>query len=219
MSTVHEFFSKFFEDAAMIKAAPRPFILTIALVIGAVWWVVDYTYGTRLSSKNAQLELSDRQIADYKQKLSGASPDEAKARVADLEKKIEEMSLAITQSKTPAGSILNAPGSRDLNYAGNLTVKQLGNSPQYNVPNSERGNIVGNTAVDTELLSNLDKKEGRYSSFTDARKAPSFCRRWRPGPDAQGKAHGGRTGINDWTLVEGREFSLGRHRHCRGQGD
>jgi hypothetical protein len=34
--------------------------------------------------KNAQLELADRQLAEYKQKLSGASPDEAKTKIETL---------------------------------------------------------------------------------------------------------------------------------------
>ncbi len=70
MGTVDEFFSKFADEMAVIKATPRPFILAVALVIGAVWFIVNYTYSAVITSKNAQLELADRQIADYKLKLS-----------------------------------------------------------------------------------------------------------------------------------------------------
>jgi hypothetical protein len=86
-----EIISKFAEQAAVIKAAPYPFILAVALVIGVIWVIVNYFYSNTLSSKNAQLELADRQIADYKQKLGGASPDEAKMRIDALEKRLAQM--------------------------------------------------------------------------------------------------------------------------------
>jgi hypothetical protein len=88
---VEEFLTKLAEQASAIKAAPYPFLLAIAVVGGAIWFVVNYLYSERISSKDAQLQLADRQIADYKQKLSGASPDEAKAKIDALERRILQL--------------------------------------------------------------------------------------------------------------------------------
>ncbi|SRR5712692_259791 len=91
MGAVDDIISKFAEQAAVIKAAPYPFILAIAVAVGVIWYIVNYAYSTVLTSKNAQLELADRQIADYKQKLGGASPDEAKAQIDALDKQVSDL--------------------------------------------------------------------------------------------------------------------------------
>jgi hypothetical protein len=48
-----------------------------------------------LAGKNAQIETQDRQIADYKQKLDGASPDQAKKRIEDLGKQVSALAKHI----------------------------------------------------------------------------------------------------------------------------
>src|SRR5262249_2515916 len=86
---------KLLAQAATIKAAPVPFALVVVGLATGVWVVFNYSYSTILSSKNAQLELADRQIADYKQKLGGASPDEARARMDELEKGLKALTQQI----------------------------------------------------------------------------------------------------------------------------
>jgi hypothetical protein len=80
--------AKLSEQWAVISGAPFPFVLAVAIVGGAIWVAVNWSYGTILASKNAELELADRQLADYKTKLSGATPDEAARRIAELERKV-----------------------------------------------------------------------------------------------------------------------------------
>jgi|SRR5271166_716537 len=91
METADDFIAKFAEQAAMIKATPYPFIMAVAIATAAVWVIVNYVYRTTILSKDAQLELANRQIADYKQKLDGASPDGAKARIDALEKEVANL--------------------------------------------------------------------------------------------------------------------------------
>jgi hypothetical protein len=98
-----EFLSKLAEQFAVIRAAPYPFLLSVAIVIGAVWFMVNWAYGTILSSKNAQLELADRQLGDYRQKLSGASPDEAKSKIEALTTEINQLRAQLQARRlTPA---------------------------------------------------------------------------------------------------------------------
>jgi hypothetical protein len=73
----------------MIWANPKTFALMTAVIITVVWLIVNYSYSTILSNKNSQIELQDRQLSDYKQKLDGASPDQAKAKIDALEKTID----------------------------------------------------------------------------------------------------------------------------------
>jgi len=83
-----QFLSRLAEQWAVIKAAPLPFILAIGISASAIWWLVNFVYSGVVSAKNAQLELADRQLKDYQQKLSGATPDEAAKKIADLEKRV-----------------------------------------------------------------------------------------------------------------------------------
>jgi hypothetical protein len=72
----------------MIRANLPTFSVIIVLIIGAVWWLMDWRYGAIVASKAGQIELQDRQLADYKQKLDGATPDQAKAKIDALERRV-----------------------------------------------------------------------------------------------------------------------------------
>src|SRR5665213_718041 len=82
----------------IIKANLPTFLVILVVMIGAVWVVVNWSYSGVLASKNGQLELQDRQLADYRDKLKGATPDEAKAKIDALERTLR---TAVGQSWTP----------------------------------------------------------------------------------------------------------------------
>jgi hypothetical protein len=54
------------EQWRVIANAPIPFIMAVAVSALFIWWAVSWWYGARLEHKNAQIELQDRQLADYK---------------------------------------------------------------------------------------------------------------------------------------------------------
>jgi hypothetical protein len=91
------FISKFLDQLAMIRAAPRPHIVFVALVAGGIWWAMDWKYSTdivhlksTIDSRDAEIRLVTTQRDDYKEKLGGASPDQAKARMDALEKRLTQ---------------------------------------------------------------------------------------------------------------------------------
>ena len=61
------------------------FAVILVLMTGVIWIVVNWSYSGVLGSKNAQIELQDRQLSDYREKLKGASPEQAKAKIDTLE--------------------------------------------------------------------------------------------------------------------------------------
>jgi hypothetical protein len=65
----------------MIRANLPTFFVILVLMVGAVWVAFSWAYGGVLASKNGQIELQDRQLADYRDKLKGATPEEAKAKI------------------------------------------------------------------------------------------------------------------------------------------
>jgi hypothetical protein len=84
----------------MIKANLPTFAVILVLMVGAVWIVVNWSYSTILASKTGQIELQDRQLADYREKLQGATPDQAKARIDNLEARLRRMEQAGPRSLT-----------------------------------------------------------------------------------------------------------------------
>jgi hypothetical protein len=85
MRGMDQWIQRFADGWPMIWANPKTFALMTAVIITIIWLIVNYSYSTVLSNKNSQIELQDRQLSDYKQKLDGASPDQAKAKIEALE--------------------------------------------------------------------------------------------------------------------------------------
>jgi len=72
----------------MIKANPATFIAIVVAIAFVEWVILHFWYRGRLSSKDAQIELQDRQLADYRDKLHVATPGEAKQRIDALEERL-----------------------------------------------------------------------------------------------------------------------------------
>lgn len=71
-------------------AAPIPFLLVVGIVAIGIWRFLAHHYSGKLDATDALLTLRQAQLDDYKEKLSGASPEEARARVDALEQRIED---------------------------------------------------------------------------------------------------------------------------------
>lgn len=76
---------------AVITEAPAIFIMALLVAGFIVWRVMSWAYKSRLDNAKSHIDLQDRQLGDYREKLDGASPDEAKARIAELEGKLSAL--------------------------------------------------------------------------------------------------------------------------------
>lgn len=76
---------------SVIAHAPVIFLASILVVGLLIWRIGQWQYGSQLTSSKAIVSLRDTQLQDYKDKLSGASPDEARARMDALETRIDEI--------------------------------------------------------------------------------------------------------------------------------
>jgi hypothetical protein len=72
----------------MISAYPKTFLASLISVSLATWFAIRWFYSRVLESKNAQIELQDRQLDDYREKLKGATPEEAKAKIESLQERV-----------------------------------------------------------------------------------------------------------------------------------
>jgi hypothetical protein len=83
-----EWLSKIAQEWAVIQSAPLSFITVCAIAAAGIWIIVRGIYSIRLANKDGEISLLTRQRDDYKDKLGGASPDQAKAKIDALEKRL-----------------------------------------------------------------------------------------------------------------------------------
>ena len=75
----------------VILQAPLAFALCLIVIFGLAYSVARWRYTGSIETLESRIKLRDDQVAEYKQKLSGATPDEAKARLDALEKQISAL--------------------------------------------------------------------------------------------------------------------------------
>jgi len=97
--------------------APIPFLAAVLLMGFVIWKVVQREYSTRLTNSASDIASLERRIGEYEGKLSGATPDEAAARIERLEAEIAALKpRAITpeQQKIIAHSLEGTAGHAHL---------------------------------------------------------------------------------------------------------
>jgi hypothetical protein len=79
------------DNWAVIAQAPWAFLVVTVLLAGTIWLVVKALKAEQVGSLEARLKLRDDEIADYKRKLDGASPQQAHDRIEALERRIGQL--------------------------------------------------------------------------------------------------------------------------------
>lgn len=82
-------FEGFLKDNwAVIVANPVTFILFGLIVFGVSFAFGRGSVATQVANKQSELDLANARVGDYERKLSGASPDEALAKIQELKEQI-----------------------------------------------------------------------------------------------------------------------------------
>lgn len=143
------------DNWAVIAEAPLAFALWTAILLGLCWFVVSYLKSNQIGNLESRISLRDDEISDYKRKLDGASPEEARDRIEKLEaevaslkprrleadqaKKIKEVAskksgsvsvatdIAVSDAKTLSGGIAAA-----FNAAGWVVSTPMVMGPSFN---------------------------------------------------------------------------------------
>jgi hypothetical protein len=76
---------------SVVSQAPIIFVASVILVGLIIWKLSQREFSTRLTNAESTLSLRNAQLLDYKEKLSGATPDQAKARMDALEERLNEL--------------------------------------------------------------------------------------------------------------------------------
>lgn len=104
-------------EFSIIKQSPVSFFVCLTLISGAIWRIISWRYSATIDSYEARNRLQADQIADYKIKLSGASPDEAKARLDGLEASVSKLaprSLSDEQLAILVKQLAHNPGRANI---------------------------------------------------------------------------------------------------------
>jgi hypothetical protein len=80
----------------VITAAPATFILALMVSLTLIWLAMSWGYGRENS-------LLKQQVADYKEKLSGATPSEARAEIEGLRAELRELSISVVPRRISVG--------------------------------------------------------------------------------------------------------------------
>lgn len=86
-----EFADYILGEFAVIGEAPVAFGVSILLAGGLIWRTVEWHFKTRLENSASTQTLLERQLGDYRDKLDGASPQEARAKIEALEARVNAL--------------------------------------------------------------------------------------------------------------------------------
>ncbi|MBN8920147.1 MAG: hypothetical protein J0H62_05525 [Rhizobiales bacterium] len=75
-------------EARAVTAAPVVFGFVVLLAGVLMWGVVQWSYRGVIAARDRQIEFLERRLPDWRDKLWGMSPDEARARVQALETQV-----------------------------------------------------------------------------------------------------------------------------------
>ena len=81
MSEIQEFLAQL----EMLKSVWQPFAIGLFVLSTCIFFAIDWRYKGVVDAKSATIERLTGEVGEYKSKLSGASPDEAKAKIERLE--------------------------------------------------------------------------------------------------------------------------------------
>jgi hypothetical protein len=128
MSGAIDFFA---QEWAVIVEAPATFCVATVVIGTAVYLALRWRYQGQIESLNGLIVLKEAEVNDYKRKLDGATPAEAKERIDRLEQKVDSYRFRSRRSLSPNDlEIFSAVISRERNSSVTL-IRDL-RSPSAN---------------------------------------------------------------------------------------
>jgi hypothetical protein len=79
------------DEWRLVTHGPVLFIVSVLIVGSLAYGIARGQYEARMATLKERLDFKDDQVKEYKDKLSGATPDEAKARFDALERRVTQI--------------------------------------------------------------------------------------------------------------------------------
>jgi hypothetical protein len=118
-------------ELSTIVHAPGVFVTAVLALGAAVWWAMDWRYAGVIANRDSEISSLRTQRDEYKEKLQGATPSEAKARIDSLEAQVAALAprrLTNDQRARLAASLKLPSG---MTYTIALIAEASGDSPQF----------------------------------------------------------------------------------------
>ena len=131
---------EFLRQCTSLPSIPIPVALIAIVIVFLTWWLVNWSdtavftsNSAEMASQNAQIELLERQIADWRQKTGGQTPGETKARIDALEARLarlEPRGLSAEQRDAIRSEIAGFPSTHAY-YLDIVSDMSCGDCAQY----------------------------------------------------------------------------------------
>jgi hypothetical protein len=89
-------------EGVAIGQAPWSFAICVAVVTGVLFVVLRAFKAQEIADLHSRLTLKSDEAADYRRKLDGATPEEARARVTKLELEVQQLKSAVSHRRINA---------------------------------------------------------------------------------------------------------------------
>ena len=83
------------QQISAVASAPLLFAIALLAIVAVVWGVLQVSYRTILSNKDRHIAMLERRVADYRDVVSGATPDEARRRIEAMETELKTLRLRL----------------------------------------------------------------------------------------------------------------------------
>ena len=171
------------QEARAIASAPILVGAGIVLLTALIWGCMHWSYQGLLSGKDAHIVSLDCRLADYRDHLNGASPEEARRRIDALEVEVKTLHIRLTPRRL-TGAQREAISDRSRRPSGTpsrsiiITAQDsCSDCKAFASEIAEALRIADNWTVTSQLLTDLG---GRPSSGLGIRVAEPT----RPPPEA-----------------------------------
>ena len=81
-------FERLRQEAAAIVSAPILAGTILAVALAVMWTALHWSYRAALENKDSHIAFLERRLAEYRDRLNGATPDEARKRIDALESEL-----------------------------------------------------------------------------------------------------------------------------------
>lgn len=83
------------KEWSVIRGAPWSFIFVTATIAATIFAFINYVNSATIAAKDATIQTLTAAVTSYKDKLNGASPDEAKGKITQLESRLKEFESSL----------------------------------------------------------------------------------------------------------------------------
>lgn len=96
------FVARLQQEARAIASAPILAAVGLVIALLIIWGALHWSYQAALANRDAHISFLDRRVAEYRDRLGGASPDEARKRIDALEQELRALRVRLQPRRLSA---------------------------------------------------------------------------------------------------------------------